>query len=244
MSPEEYANLEKVERTHWYYAGKREIVKYWIRKTYGMRRSFRLLDCGAGSGAFAESLCKEMSMIAMDDHKESLEILERRIPRESVVSGSCTSIPFPEDSFEIVTALDVVEHIPNDHLAVKEMTRVLKPGGIMVITVPAMMCLWSDWDETLHHQRRYSKTSLLKLFQIPNLEVLHSAYINSLAMPLVWLARKARRLGIGTDSRAEDQIPPAVLNHFLHFAFVAPGCSRLQLPFGVGLLLIARKNVA
>lgn len=243
MSPGEYANLEKVERTHWYYAGKRDIVKFWIQETCGIHPNLRLLDCGAGSGAFAESLSKEMTVIAMDDHKESLEILERRIPRESVVCGSCTSIPFPEDSFEIVAALDVIEHIPNDNLAVNEMVRVLRPGGIMVVTVPAMMCLWSDWDESLHHQRRYSKKSLRNLFQIPNLEILHSAYINTLAMPLVWLARKARLLGFGTASRVEDKTPPAVLNRLLRIAFVLPGCSRIQFPFGVGLLLVARKNV-
>jgi ubiquinone/menaquinone biosynthesis C-methylase UbiE len=242
MSPEEYTNLEKVEKNHWYYVGKREIVRHWIQKTCGIRPSLKLLDCGAGSGAFAESMSKEMSVLAMDDHNESLEILAKRLPSDSIISGSCTAIPLPNDSFDIVTALDVMEHIPQHDQAVMEMTRVLKPKGIMVITVPAMMCLWSDWDESLHHQRRYSKESLLEVFRLPNLSILHSAYINNLAMPLVWLARKARRLGLGTGARVEDRIPPELLNRFLHFTFVSLGCSRLQIPFGVGLVLVARKN--
>jgi SAM-dependent methyltransferase len=242
VSPEEYCNLEQVEALHWYYAGKRDIVRHWLAKRCKIDSSLRLLDCGAGSGAFAAAMHKSVKVIAMDDHEESLEILRKRLPPEAVVRGSCTSIPFPDDSFDAVTALDVLEHVPAHHDAVKEMIRVVRPGAPIVITVPAMMCLWSDWDTSLHHQRRYSKPELLGLFHHLPVKIDHCTYINVLATPLVWLARKARAIGLGTGSRAEDHIPMMPINWLLRQAFVRPANLRIQFPFGVGLILVAHKN--
>ena len=241
MNPEEYENLDRVEKLHWYYAGKREIVRHWIGRTSGIHPEMHLLDCGAGSGAFAVSMVPDMDVTAMDDHEESLDLLNRRLPKEHILNGSCTAIPLPDFSADIVTALDVLEHIPDHHLAAGEMIRVLKPGGRIIVTVPAMMCLWSDWDVSLHHQRRYSKQSLLAAFAGQPCQIEHCAYINTFAFPLVWLARKARAVGVGKNMRAEDRIPDALINWTLKKAFVKPACSGWQLPFGVGLLLVGKR---
>lgn len=242
MRPEEYANLERVERDHWYYAGKRRIVRHWLQQSGAIHQQSKLLDCGAGTGAFASEMQQEVQCTAMDDHQESLEILRQRLPENAVIEGNCTKIPLISDTFNAVTALDVLEHIPDDSKAATELVRVLATRGTLVVTVPAMMSLWSDWDVSLHHQRRYDKKSLLELFASLPVTVEHCSYINVIAMPLVWMARKARALGLGGSSRAEDKIPPAFINKALHSAFVGPGCSRMTFPFGVGLLLVARKH--
>lgn len=244
MSPEEYSNLEKVETLHWYYVGKRNIVQHWLAKKCKLDSRLKLLDCGAGSGAFAAAMQKSVRVVAMDDHEESLEILRKRLPPEAVVRGSCTSIPFNDDSFDAVTALDVLEHIPDHQNAANEMIRVLRPGAPIVITVPAMKCLWSDWDTSLHHQRRYSKPELLSLFHHLPVNIDHCAYINVLATPLVWIARKARAIGFWAGSRAEDHIPMMPINWLLRLAFVRLATLRMQFPFGVGLILVAHKNEA
>ncbi len=241
MSPEEYANLAEVERRHWYYVGKREIIRHWMDRTCGIHAKSTLLDCGAGSGAFAEEMQAVMDVKAMDDHEESLEILKQRLSQAGVICGSCTEIPLGNATVDIVTALDVLEHIPEDHLAAAEMVRILRPGGWIFITVPALMCLWSDWDVSLHHQRRYDRKALLDVFEPLPLHIEHCAYINVLAMPLVWLARKLRAIGFNMGARAEDCIPPALLNRLLKAAFVKPAVTRWHFPFGVGLLLVARK---
>ena len=241
MSPEEYFNLERVEKSHWYYHGKREIVRFWIQKYQKIDVNIKLLDCGAGSGAFAAEMSEKVQVTAMDDHLESLEILRRRLRKDSIVEGSCVKIPFSSATFDAVTALDVLEHIADDKQAASEFVRVLKPQGAIVITVPAMMCLWSDWDVSLHHYRRYQKKSLLKIFEDLPLAIEHCAYINVAAMPLVWTLRKARSLGISKGTRAEDRLPPVFLNRFMHCLFVSHGCSRFQFPFGVGLILVGRK---
>jgi SAM-dependent methyltransferase len=242
VRPEEYSNLERVEREHWYYAGKRHIVRHWLQQSGAIHPQSKLLDCGAGTGAFAAEMQREVQCTAMDDHQESLDILRQRLPASAVIEGNCTDIPLVSNAFDAVTALDVLEHIPDDRTAATELVRVLTPGGILVVTVPAMMSLWSDWDISLHHQRRYDKNSLLELFTSLPVTIEHCSYINVIAMPLVWMARKARALGITGASRAEDQIPPAFLNQALHATFVGPGCSRISFPFGVGLLLVARKH--
>jgi SAM-dependent methyltransferase len=241
MSPEEYFNLERVEKSHWYYHGKREIVRFWIQKYQKIDVNTKLLDCGAGSGAFAAEMSEKVQVTAMDDHLESLEILRRRLPADSIVEGGCGKIPFASDVFEVVTALDVLEHIADDKQAASELVRVLKPHGVFVITVPAMMCLWSDWDVSLHHYRRYDKKSLINIFKGLLITVEHCAYINVAAMPLVWVARKARLLGLSSGIRAEDRVPPTALNTLLRLAFVRLAQTRLQFPFGVGLLLVGRK---
>lgn len=244
MSPEEYSNLEKVETLHWYYVGKRNIVQHWLAEKCKLDSRLKLLDCGAGSGAFASAMQKSVKVIAMDDHEESLEILRKRLPPEAVVRGSCTSIPFNDNSFDAVTALDVLEHIPAHQDAANEMVRVLRPGASIVITVPAMMSLWSDWDISLHHQRRYTRAELLSLFRHLPVKIDHCSYINVLVMPLVWLVRKGRAIGFRTSSRAEDHIPVMPVNWLLRQVFVLLANLRIQFPFGVGLILVAHKNEA
>jgi len=242
VSPEEYSNLEKVETLHWYYVGKRDIVRHWLSNRCKIDSNLRLLDCGAGTGAFAAAMHKSVKVVAMDDHEESLEILRKRLHPQAVVRGSCTSIPFNDDSFDAVTALDVLEHIPAHQDAANEMIRVLRPGAPIVITVPAMMCLWSDWDTSLHHQRRYSKLELLNLLRHLPVRIDHCAYINVLAMPLVWIARKARGIGFWAGSRAEDHIPVMPINWLLRQVFVLLANLRIQFPFGVSLILVAHKK--
>jgi SAM-dependent methyltransferase len=185
---------------------------------------------------------KSVRVIAMDDHEESLVILRKRLPPEAVVRGSCTSIPFNDDSFDAVTALDVLEHIPDHQDAANEMIRVLRPGAPIVITVPAMKCLWSDWDTSLHHQRRYSKPELLSLFHHLPVKIDHCAYINVLAMPMILMARKARGIGFWAGSRAEDHIPMIPINWLLRQAFVRLANLGIQFPFGVSLILVAHKK--
>jgi SAM-dependent methyltransferase len=246
MNPEEYQNLARVETIHWFYAGKREIVRYWINQFHPLQRGNLLVDCGAGTGIFAGEMTAFCNVLALDDFEESLELLKKRLGENNVRKASCTALPLTEGSVDVLTALDVIEHVEADQAAVREFLRVLKPGGIAVITVPALMALWSDWDVTLRHFRRYTKGSLLKIVP-PEFEVLHVNYINVAVLPIVFAVRKWRglkgRLGIKTDSRSEDNIPAPILNRLLGWTFVKPACQNLaRFPAGVGLIAVLRKK--
>lgn len=245
MDPAEYANLERVEQDHWYYAGKRELVRWWLdRHAIAPGARPRLLDCGAGTGRFAAEMTGACDVWALDDHEESLDLLRKRLSPDRVLPARRDGprLPAGDASFEIVTALDVLEHIPGDAAAVGEIRRVLAPGGVFLATVPASMALWSDWDEALHHQRRYSRGSLVALFPGGEWEILHVNYTNVLVFPLVWAIRKGRRILGHRGGRSEDSIPARPVNAMLRRIFTSTGKCRVPFPFGVSLLLVARRK--
>lgn len=245
MNADEYTNLERVERDHWYYSGKRELVTRWLDRVGALGRERLLLDCGAGTGAFAASLKGLCRVRVLDDHAESLALLRGRFDAAEIIEGTITRIPLGPETCDVVTALDVLEHVPDDRGAVRELYRVLKPGGVALVTVPALRSLWSEWDVVLHHQRRYHAAELRSLFG-QGWQVLHWNYTNVAALPAVWLVRRWQTLrGArgGVAGRMEDKVPPAPINALLRRLFVGMGLFRRpRFPGGVSLLLLAQKE--
>ena len=155
-------------------------------------------------------------------------------------------VPLPDASLDYVTALDVLEHTPDDMAVVKGFHRLLKPKGVALVTVPASMALWSDWDVALHHYRRYSRPQLEALFPEAEWELIYINYTNVAVYPAVWLVRKWRKWfpRPSDEARSEDKLPPSVVNKILRGLFVRPAFWRIPFPFGVSLLLVARKRVS
>jgi ubiquinone/menaquinone biosynthesis C-methylase UbiE len=245
MEAAEYDNIAAVEAEHWYYAGKRQMVREWIGRVRPPAAEDRLLDCGAGTGRFAAEMAEACRVLVLDDHEESLRLLRERFRPEQVLTLRDNAVPLPDGSLEYVTALDVLEHVPDDAAVVRGFHRLLKPGGIAVVTVPAGMELWSDWDESLHHFRRYSRRQLVAIFPAAEWDVVHVNYTNVLVYPAVWAIRKWRRIfprPVLAGARAEDRLPPRWLNRLLRFGFVVFARCRLPLPFGVSLVLVARRR--
>ncbi len=244
MNASEYDNLARVERTHWYYAGKREIVRGWIRRARPSAAEDTLLDCGAGTGIFAQEMEAQCRVLVLDDHDEALRILRTKFRPDQILSLAGDRVPLPDGSLEYVTALDVLEHVPDDAAVVQGFHRLLKPGGLAVVTVPASMALWSDWDVVLHHYRRYSRPQLRALFPPEQWELVHLNYTNVVAYPAVWLLRRWRKWfpAPAGAARAEDKLPGAFLNRLLRALFVGPAFWRVPFPFGVSLVLVARRR--
>lgn len=247
MEAAEYDNLAALEREHWYYSGKRQFVRAWIHRVRPPAATDTLLDCGAGTGIFAQEMEADCRVFVLDDHAEALRFLRQRFRIEQVLSFTGERVPLPDESLDYVTALDVLEHVPDDAAVVRGFHRLLRPGGLAVVTVPASMALWSDWDQALHHYRRYDRAQLRALFPAEQWETVHVNYTNCVAFPAVWLIRKSRgflrRRGRGAGSaRREDQTPPGWLNALLRLVFVRTAMWRVPLPFGVSLLLVARRR--
>jgi SAM-dependent methyltransferase len=245
MEAAEYENIARVEEEHWYYAGKRQLVREWIERVRAPRPDDRLLDCGAGTGRFAAEMSALCRVQVLDDHEESLRLLREKFQPQQVLRLAGDRVPLADGSLEYVTALDVLEHVASDTAAVREFHRLLQPGGLAVVTVPAGRELWSDWDERLHHFRRYSRRQLIALFPSAQWEIVQVNYTNVAAYPAVWLVRRWRRWfprAITAGTRAEDRLPPRWLNRVLRASFVGLARCRVPLPFGVSLLLVARRK--
>lgn len=245
MNSAEYENLSRVEKEHWYYVGKREFVRRWIQRVRPPAPSDRLLDCGAGTGVFANEMKQSCDVTVMDTFEESLDLLRKRFSSDRVVTLENGEVPLPDHSLHYITALDVLEHVPDDRKVVNGFARMLKPGGLAVVTVPASMALWSDWDVGLQHYRRYDQRQLEDLFSDEKWEMIHSSYTNVPVFPLVWLVRRGQSLRKSTvraGGRAEDKVPSPVINAILKWQFVWLAMSRIPMPFGVSLLLVARRR--
>lgn len=254
MEAAEYANIAALEREHWYYSGKRRFVRAWIERVRPPARDDRLLDCGAGTGLFAEEMAALCRVLVLDDHEEALRLLRTRFRPEQILSLAGDRVPLPDGSLEYVTALDVLEHVPDDAAVVRGFHRLLVPGGLAVVTVPAGMALWSDWDVALHHFRRYNRAQLRALFPDEAWEVVHANYTNVLAYPAVWAVRRWRVWrhrgrspdpaggAEGAGRRTEDRLPPRRLNALLRAVFAGMAMWRVPMPFGVSLLLVARRR--
>jgi 2-polyprenyl-3-methyl-5-hydroxy-6-metoxy-1,4-benzoquinol methylase len=246
MKPNEYEVLSQVDEEHWFYCGKRAIVRHWINHFVKLDRDDLLIDAGMGTGSWLLEMSASCKVLGIDDHDESLALA---VPRVSAVGGSVlksslTDVDLPSATAKVVTAMDVLEHIEEDAKALGEMIRLTKPGGLVVVTVPAFQWLWSDWDETLEHRRRYNKPQLLRLFNCSGVRVLRCTYFNSALLVPIALVRWCRRLRPARKStnRMEHRIPPARLNRFLKALLVHPACSSsFPAPAGVSLLGIIQR---
>lgn len=246
MNPQEYANLDRLDQAHWFYRGKRAIVRHWIARERPLKPDDLLIDAGMGAGTWLVENSPDCHVLGLDDHAESLEIAE---PRLRAVGGTAIrttldSVDLPDGCASVVTLLDVLEHLDDDASALREMLRLTRPGGLLVITVPAHRWLWSDWDVVLHHRRRYRKSDLVKLLQQFDLEIVRCVYFNSLAILPAWLIRRYRVLFPPKPGRprAEDCLPPKWLNSLLFHLMVQPARWRwLRPPLGVSLLAVVRR---
>ncbi|HEX7630531.1 MAG TPA: class I SAM-dependent methyltransferase, partial [Lacunisphaera sp.] len=226
-----------------YYAGKRDIARRWLQRVGPPRAADVLLDCGAGTGRFAKEMEAHCRVLVLDDHEEALRLLRTKFRPEQILSLAGDQVPLPAGALDYVTALDVLEHTPDDRAVADGFHRLLKPGGVALVTVPAGMALWSDWDVVLHHFRRYTRPQLRALFPADRWELLYVNYTNVAVYPAVWILRKWRgwfpRPGV---ARSEDVQLPPWFNAILRALFVRLAFWRLPFPFGVSLLLVARKR--
>lgn len=245
MNPGEYQKLEQVDQEHWFYRGKRQIVRHWIERYIEIKRDDLLIDGGTGTGIWPQEMGRECRVLGIDESEESVALARPRLGSVGgeVLKSGLQHVPLPDGIARVVTLLDVLEHLDDAEGAIREMLRLTKPGGLVVITVPALTWLWSDWDVALHHRRRYTKGSLLRTVNQPGAEILRCAYFNTIMLPVVAAVRGYRRIKRAARGhpRMEDQIPSPIINEILCRLMTWPACHRgWPAPLGVSLLAVVR----
>lgn len=251
VNPHEHEAMYRVESRHFWFTGTRRVILAALERALGpaLGRA-RLLDLGCGTGFTLTQLPRGARAIGLDSSPTALHLARRRASGAGLVRGSAYALPFASGAFDGALALDVLEHLDDDRGAARELARVLRPGGVAIVTVPAFQALWSKHDEALEHRRRYRLAEIESLVREAGLHIEHSTYYNFFLFPVVAASRlfdRARTaLGLSTARRAAADlaIPAAPINAALRAVLgseraIAP---RMRLPIGVSCLIVARKR--
>lgn len=251
MQQHTYAIMRRVEETHWWFAGRRQIIKSFLERLCsdpnvehsrnGNVAPLKILDVGCGTGANLEMLSEFGESAGVDISGDALSFCRER-GLQNVKQGAAEALPFDDSSFDLVTGLDVVEHLDDDLGGLKEMRRVLRPGGHALVFVPAFMFLWGVQDDISHHRRRYTLDQLKRVIRQAGFEVERASYVNlSFFTPILIGRLLMRAFRIRPES--ENNITIGSLNGILGKLLGAESLALryLNFPFGVSIICVARR---
>ncbi len=254
MNYQYYKEYYDIERQHWWFLAREKILSSYIQKLLLNgdlnKQNLKILNVGCGTGRSSEYLSDFGTVTSIEYDKFCCDFTSEKTGLE-IINGSVTELPFKNESFDLVCAFDVIEHVEDDQLAVFEMKRVVKKNGIIFITIPAFMSLWSHHDLVNHHFRRYKLKEVQTLFDNQkNGNILFTSYFNFFLFLPIFFVRQISNLiqftknrpGSGSDFAT---FKPGVLNNLLFKIMVSENIfikNKIKLPFGVSLLYSWKKR--
>ena len=242
MKEHTYPIMFRVEQAHWWYTGRRKILAGFVEaicREVTDRRP-RILDVGCGTGANLLMLAEYGDAEGVDISEDALAFCRER-GLDKVRLGAGEELPYEDATFDLVTAFDVVEHMDDDLAGLREMRRVLRPGGRVLLFVPTFMFLWGLQDDVSHHRRRYRLPELRRVLEEAGFEIERTTYANITFFLPILLMRKLMRL-TGIRAESENTINVTALNGVLGRVLGAESSvlKVMNLPFGVSGLCVAR----
>ena len=241
MTQDELQAMLSSDEHHWWYRGRRRILRAELERLH-LPTGARLLDAGCGSGRTLDDLARYGRVSGIDLSPEAVEAARRR-GHADVRVARVEELPFEDATFDVVTCLDVVEHTPDDRATLAELRRVTRPGGVLIVTVPAYQALWSWHDVVNRHFRRYDSAAMRKAAHMAGWEIVSDTHFNGLLLApaaAVRIAQRRRRSHTGSDLG----LTPAALNGVLELPLrvearvIAAG---VRIPAGLSLLTVARR---
>lgn len=243
-----YSAIAEVEARHFWFRARSRLVVSTLREALGPPRGRSVLDIGCGTGFVMAALERAGFAVAgLDMHLEGLRHARART-RGPLFCESATRVPF-SSQFDAVTLLDVIEHTADDVAVLREASGALRPGGALLVTVPAHQRLWSAVDEAWGHRRRYSRASLVAAMRAAGLIVPAARYFGALLLP-AQVAQRMRLGGRPPRSEAERarltrdalRVPPEPVNGLLYLAALADlALSRFPGSIGTSLIAVGRR---
>jgi ubiquinone/menaquinone biosynthesis C-methylase UbiE len=253
MQAEDYKYLYELEERFWWFAGMRTIAGALLDQYCGANCNRRILDAGCGTGGnltWLRRYAGNGEIYGIDLSVEALQFSRQNGP-ERLVQASVTDLPFDDSSFDVVTSFDVLVQLPTggaDVRAMREMHRVLRPGGIGFVRAAAFEWLRSGHDEALGTQKRYRLSELSSLLERNGLVVLRATYANSLLLPAAAFRRLVlKRAGLSDSGSDVKPLPRwlaslnTVLRAFLQAEAAWLQTMRFNLPAGVSAICVVRK---
>lgn len=248
MNKEYYKEYFDLERNNWWFLARRNILKSQIDKVIQSSGKLKILNIGIATGASSEWLSGFGEVTSIEYDKEVCEFVRNELGLE-VINGSITDLPFENNTFDLVCAFDVIEHVEDDEKAVLEMKRVCKEQGHLFITVPAFMHLWSEHDEINLHHRRYTLPGLSALTLKCGLEnIKFKSYFNTFLYLPIYSMRfgsvlnKKKKEGQPKSDFSKIKIP--FLEKIFYLIFNSENIllkKGKKLPFGVSIMIISQR---
>ena len=239
---------EHLDSDHWWFRARRSILSGFLDALVPLPARARMLDIGPGSGVNLPVLRGRGEVTVVDLSRFSLDSC-RAAGAAGVVQADATHPPFHTHSFDLVCALDVLEHLPDDRAALRQIRRILKPDGWLLVSVPALRVLWGRQDVLSEHYRRYLRGQLEERLLSSGFRVERLSYFNSVLFAPILSVRLAMRPFLRWSVRGGSdlgmRLPPG-LDALLYrlFAMEGPWLVRRDLPVGVSLLALARPGVS
>ncbi len=237
-----YDIIYDLENTHWWYRVRRELVNKILSGEVSRRKApLKILDVGCGTGLLMKEMQKFGPVDGVDFSERAIAYCKERglSPR----LGSAEALPYGDNSFDAAIFFDVMEHLENDAQACGEVYRVLAPGGMVLVSVPAFMFLWSITDIVSQHYRRYTRKQVVARLKDAGFEVAYASYFNTiLFLPIAAVRLLVRLLHI--PMKSENTVGGPLTNLLLYriFSLEARMLPRVRFPFGVSVLCIAYKK--
>ncbi|HTR81362.1 MAG TPA: class I SAM-dependent methyltransferase [Bacteroidota bacterium] len=241
MEEELYRKFYEVEMAHWWFSARQIIIMDLIRRKLDLPAGAKVLDVGCGTGAILSKLSERFEAYGTDTSDLAIEFCHRR----GLSNAFCCTLetfPHPEIRFDLVTMLDVIEHIDDDLAVVRQAMEVLRPEGHLLVTVPAYQFLWSRHDELNHHKRRYTQPLLRHVLEQAGFTVEMLSHYNTFLFPTALLERMAAKVvAMGTDTTLK--IPPLPINTLLKsiFSFERHILGKTTFPFGLSVIALAKR---
>jgi SAM-dependent methyltransferase len=241
MEAQVYERMAELDSDHWWFVARRDILQNLIERIVRPPKNARILEVGCGTGHNLAMLSKFGRVEATEMDKTARQLAARRLGRAVTDAALPDLSAWPADHFDLVALLDVLEHVPDDRSALEAIRGRLKPGGKLLVTVPANKWMWSAHDVAHHHHRRYGKAELRRVARECGFDVDLLSPFNSMLFPLVAAVRAVGKI-TGRES-ADDAMPPKPLNAIFKTVFgLERGLiGRLPLPFGVSLVSVLRR---
>lgn len=237
-----YVVEAEIQRSHWWFAGRRRLFARELLKA-GAERQGSVLDIGSGTGSNLRML-RDLGfagVVGLDNNEEAVRFCAEMGLGE-VRLGDICALPFANSSFDLILATDVIEHVEDERLALREIARVLRPGGKVLITVPAFDILWGLQDRVAHHFRRYRLRPLRGQIEQAGLRLLQMFYFNYLLFFPIWLARRTiDRLHLKIEHEGQLNAPLPNFLFSLIFRFDVWTAPVLHPPVGVSIFGLMTK---
>jgi len=244
MNPEEYEVMYRVEDTHWWYLGMERITRAVLDRAIGRGRNRRILDAGCGTGAVMGYLSDYGSVTGFDYAAEALHFCRLR-RRERLSRASVLALPYADESFDLIASFDVLceRAVVDDDLALREFARALRPGGRVLLRLPAYNWLHGRHDEAVYIRHRYTARELKHKLRQAGFEPEHLSYANMLLFPAAVIKRATERFMPVQQQGSDLTIGTGLLNTPMRLVLSAeaPFVARTGLPFGLTVVALGQR---